>query len=525
MKIASQALQVNPIESPGYILDNLGLAKYKVNYHKIYFTISIEEIENAYSKLVLNQIHIASRLNDKALSLANIYKRDIDLLSEDINKLRIYSRPNRLSKRGLINGLGSVIKYISGNLDQNDLNEIQNTFQKIDINEKKLMTEISNLHPFTGQITERWQKYITKIQTFAESILKELNILNNQLNNDIKIHIQLDQIQNLRNYVQILLRTISFSTQETLNVELIKQKELQEIFNYLYNVHSHDEIASDIPTLLEIIKVNLMFTSKILFITLKIPVLADELLHFSKIIPIPNSNNNILLPPYTFTLNSKGLTKWTNEECKKTFSFWYCQKEPHEDTCTLDDLSKCNFAIVKNNFSLFTQLTDGNTIICSKEPKKVNEDCDRSFKSIKISMCNVILGKNDCTYSFLKHTWMGSNKTFTQQWPSFQEPTEIQHKVDIKNFHLDEPTKLLPEFRETNLLPIGLYHSHIGITSIFMAISLIVLVIYLYRKYLRKHSERTNEDQGGQSELPPSLLKPEPRGRVSNQEGRSHITT
>ena len=41
------------------------------------------------------------------------------------------------------------------------------------------MTEISNLHKFAGQITERWQKDLTKIRKFAEILLKELNILNN----------------------------------------------------------------------------------------------------------------------------------------------------------------------------------------------------------------------------------------------------------------------------------------------------------------------------------------------------------
>lgn len=50
-------------------------------------------------------------------------------LNEDQNKLNLLW-PRYKNKRGLINGLGSVIKFITGNMDANDAQSLNDIIEK-----------------------------------------------------------------------------------------------------------------------------------------------------------------------------------------------------------------------------------------------------------------------------------------------------------------------------------------------------------------------------------------------------------
>lgn len=76
-------------------------------------------------------------LNNKTLSLFDPHLEHLDskitLIS---NKISMFESSR--SKRGLIDGLGSVIKSISGNLDYTDALKYENAIKTLRTNEHKL---------------------------------------------------------------------------------------------------------------------------------------------------------------------------------------------------------------------------------------------------------------------------------------------------------------------------------------------------------------------------------------------------
>ena len=80
-------------------------------------------------------------------------------------------------KRGLINGLGSIIKSITGNLDETDKERYDQIIENINVNENKLTDKINTMVKINNNITAQFNNNI--------KIIKENNILlNKKLDNE-----------------------------------------------------------------------------------------------------------------------------------------------------------------------------------------------------------------------------------------------------------------------------------------------------------------------------------------------------
>lgn len=82
-------------------------------------------------------------LNNKTLSLYEPYIDFLNAKLERISDQLETFEPNR-KKRALIDGLGSVIKSISGNLDYTDAIKYNDAIKILQSNQHKLKTEINN---------------------------------------------------------------------------------------------------------------------------------------------------------------------------------------------------------------------------------------------------------------------------------------------------------------------------------------------------------------------------------------------
>lgn len=86
-------------------------------------------------------------------------------------KLLIHYR----TKRALINVLGSAIKFITGNLDDNDLQDIKSNLNKLYLNDKKVITKISELTSFANHLTERYSKDMQIVSENQNLTMKAIN--------------------------------------------------------------------------------------------------------------------------------------------------------------------------------------------------------------------------------------------------------------------------------------------------------------------------------------------------------------
>ncbi|XP_043862630.1 uncharacterized protein LOC122756605 [Drosophila santomea] len=80
--------------------------------------------------------------------------------------------PNRRQKRGLINGLGNVIKIVTGNLDDTDGRRIQDSLKTISENQKDLTVNVKKQEVINNDILNRFDN-------ITEHINREQQIINN----------------------------------------------------------------------------------------------------------------------------------------------------------------------------------------------------------------------------------------------------------------------------------------------------------------------------------------------------------
>ena len=79
-------------------------------------------------------------------------------------------------KRGVLNGLGSIIKSITGNLDQSDKDRYDQIIEIIDSNQKLISNKMNNIIKINNNITAQFNDKISIIN-------ENNNLLNEKLNN------------------------------------------------------------------------------------------------------------------------------------------------------------------------------------------------------------------------------------------------------------------------------------------------------------------------------------------------------
>ena len=125
---------MNKIEGNSFFEEPLGEVKILDHYHSVIFYINTTKLFHSYEIL----FHNSQELKYTTLINNFIHKTQSTL---DLNLKRIWEQLNKLdskrTKRGLINGLGSIIKFISGNLDDNDLRTINENINRLYNNKGK----------------------------------------------------------------------------------------------------------------------------------------------------------------------------------------------------------------------------------------------------------------------------------------------------------------------------------------------------------------------------------------------------
>lgn len=113
---------------------------------------------------------MSTRINNDNHYLNNLYTHLVGRLSSLMNQNK------GRGKRGLVDGLGTVVKFITGNPDANDLKQIDNSIKELQENQQILLDNLNQT--------------ISKVEIRLRSIKKDINMLydlttSNKVNLDI----------------------------------------------------------------------------------------------------------------------------------------------------------------------------------------------------------------------------------------------------------------------------------------------------------------------------------------------------
>lgn len=417
---------------------------------------------------------IAHRLFHQLLS--NYYE-----IEATLTKFNSTSR----QKRALINVLGKAIKFIAGNPDDDDLQNINKNLNSLYLNQKSELEKIDKLTTFANHLSKRYANDLMVLQSNIKTTRNYIYSIKE--GDDVKslIENEIYNAENLLNKIQIVERSIGLSWKGIPNLELLTADELTSIKNYLMKNYNPNNLILDehVFEIIENSKFYMIGTNKAITFVLKFPILKPFLTNYSQIYPLPNHQDIVIMPPARFLLEADDREYWTNEICQNSSSTFLCTVQPLQDVCSLNNIHKCPTAKIVNDYKIIQNLYNHELLILFKEKQNVTENCHGhlSFKTIQgmgklSSRCKIVI--DTITYD---------NIVPTYEIPIFHYdkiPLKFNTKVKLELRHLKNPEELKREATEILEQPIHLkslvHIIHYGFTM-FPIIIIIIGVIILWK--------------------------------------------
>lgn len=418
-------------------------AKIITSQHFHLHIVDLEKFASSFTTLQYT-VHQFERQN-----FTEPYRKTLDIrmkqIADNYNRLK----PIHRQKRGLLNPLGTFIKSITGNLDDNDLQLIRETIENsktstntlIDSNNRQIRinqqfeTKINDLIKHVNEnqidILRRISRIANNVNTYHENHLKgivhelffNLDLLNDQLRDIFEI-VQLSRIG-------ILSRSI-LNSNET---EFILQK-LEEQNISINNIDQIYEFLS-IETRHE--------KSKIIFI-IKIPIFMSEHFQYIKFETLP-SHNRTISTSYNSAVMSKTLTFVIKHECTIVENYRICKSQELSnitgDGCIDNALrgvnASCPYEEHRNEMDI-RPINDHTLIVRNAvQPVLLDSDCNVKSRQIAgtllISYPNCSVSINGITYDDKRTTDYHDIRAISTIGVNFQ-PTVVVNKLDLQQVDL-----------------------------------------------------------------------------------------
>lgn len=437
--IAEKYYDITALENNGIIFEQINMIQFYTKKFNIITSIKVpdykKEIYNVEKYIKSFESLCASRANEKNSSTdeheAPCYLRGrqerhlvmkIKLRNNDLAHLLEH---HERRKRGLINGLGSVLKYVGGTMSSEDAVEINDRFQKLEENQNNIM-EIEKDQLY--MVTSLRKNVNTNIRHLFEDQNKTRILLDDLLNR-YKIS------KAVKNNLELEIALADIATSINLELSEIErhQKESMEILSALQAGILHPVLVSKnaLDDIYNKIKINIkgeanklgkLKLSRIFKITSEI---VEDTIIINIQAPIPEPTiyqvNKIYLLPVQISSQATYMiynikTPYIVSDIART-RFMYMSISEYDDckeisTSKKSELSLCEF----------------------KQPEITNTDTECEIQLLK----NTKPAQHVCKYKMVENPQIIKQMTNKNKWIfNFQTPREVkiltsEHKLVTK---------------------------------------------------------------------------------------------
>lgn len=300
------------------------------------------------------------------------YNNSYNLIATLTNKIYVQIKQinpltDKRTKRGLINGIGSIIKLLTGNLDQSDAEKYDRALRTVSDNQSRIKVLMK------GQITIL-EKSISKFINKTRSLIQNQSVLESRIEQLQKI-INSTNVRDYQNYhfflMQLLLSqittslqimcdtlenievAITFSKLNTFHSSIIEPEELineiEVISKYLRNSKlPYEPVSENVITYEKIINIKSFSKNNQIVFVLEVPVVTVESYNYYHLysLPTPFRNSfNTIIPKNKYLLLSEHKYVLTSKRCKETkIGEYLCQDIT---PVRIQDHSPCEVQLMK----------------------------------------------------------------------------------------------------------------------------------------------------------------------------------
>lgn len=297
-------------------------------------------LKNQYTKII-SMIKSNKTLLQELETPINILQFSKINVERKIDNIKIHSSTR--AKRGLINGLGTIIKAITGNLDFDDGKHIQTFLNHITENQMDIQKQLNAQYSVNNKIIANFKQTVELIKYNSEEL--EYRIL--QLNRKIRDITDLTIIKEAISHLQILFNlvmdtfqdienSITFCKQGILHPSIITTHqlydELLKISPHYVNQMPLEVKLGNILKYEYLIKVSCEIHRNEIIYALSIPINDQHTYELFKLYSIPSkieSHYVTIIPGSRYLLKSVGGDdiKPLRQTCKHADLFYQCSQE------------------------------------------------------------------------------------------------------------------------------------------------------------------------------------------------------
>lgn len=484
--IRGEGIGVKPIETQGFYADPLGPAVIVNNYHKFMFHFDITNLEESYNIIENTAANLIQDSNNTFPFLFFELSKLLKNTKDDLSKLLPTQNRN---KRGLINGLGSIIKFISGNLDQDDYDKLEEQIKTLQIDHSNEIQHVNKLVSFSNSISQKFYNEMNHLNLNLGIIQDLLSKQEFQLN--ILEHYQyiIICLKRFAKIVQTLENTITLSFNDMTNVELFSQQDIINIIKHLHVIYPNKAIVHTDPyhiyENLKFTKTQVVMLDKGLVVILSVPTTDGSNYHLYSVTPVPTINNIVLIPSERYYLQGS-TSKWSTHSCVKGTTTYVCVHYNIRTTlCNLTKTVNCDFAKVTNDIKLFQLLNNANILFFSTQKEVILQTCENNQASVQLQGPHLVYSNLSCSLSSMEITLEPKPTSCIKNFPLLYIHNEPIVKQQIK-FHFSHLDVNKLKLDLTPIVPTRTVWKQLNVFNLSSLILIICVLCYVFRKPISK---------------------------------------
>lgn len=397
---------------------NLGQARLTNDHIKYVHIVDLEQYEHILSNIRETFLQIK---NPDVQTLKNTTLEKFKILETKLQTLYPKSR----LKRGWINGLGSSIKIITGNMDATDADQLNRAIETIEHNEQNIKSQSDRQIIINGKMIERFENitnYINQQQfTINNAINNQDQILTNAINRE-ESEIQLIQYLHQINY------NIELLTSHLKDIgESVILAKLNIISNFILNPNEIDYIhqlfqnmsfpIQNTEHIYEILNLQAYYSDMKIIFNIMIPVISKDIYQFSHLVQIPLNKKETISINYPFLAHNNRIISYFAEKCRNVERTFICGKPMFQEPT---NTSQCIGKIIQGEdancqhteMSVSEKITrpeDNFILITNSEPKILINTCRIQNARIQGT---VLIHFENCSVTINNITYVDSNRMY-----------------------------------------------------------------------------------------------------------------
>lgn len=347
----------------------MGIAKIQKYSHSLihYYDLNPIILEINKLKLQSENLRVLVDKNPDYSNDSSNYLKILTLTQDKVEEklVEIIPHPKRY-KRGLINGLGSIFRAISGNLDAYDGERYDKLIEKLQNNQDALVQNFEKQSSLSLSLIDKFNSTICQVRHNEKLIEAKINQIalfvtkSTYRENSMFIKDILNQIINMFEIISSILQdienSITFARLQVMHPSIISTTHLYKELKRLQKITGNDQLPVEITfnnTLLyrNIIKIQGYIKNNKITYILKIPIVHPYSFEYFHLFSIPikrSSQFKAIIPRKKYLANNELYYVYMSESCTIVHSqFYICdqldlQESKIENPCEIQIMSMKN---------------------------------------------------------------------------------------------------------------------------------------------------------------------------------------